>query len=263
MGLKSETLLNLGLTLLLSFSTAYFISSLALLKTKRCFKLSFSLPQQEVKTSVPGYSLEREGFFSSKVKEEVKEEVKEQQVVTSFKNYTLKGTVVCSKCGHSIAILQDQSGKTVVVSEGEEIDGYRLKRVYPEEVVLERGKEEILLQLKGKEEKEKRGETTERGNYTVNRKEIISQISSGDFLRYISIVPVKEPQGLKVNYVNPKSFIYKLGIRPGDIILSINEIKIKSPEDSFAAFEKLKSADSITITVLRRGREVKLHYELQ
>lgn len=267
MKLRSETALNLGLTLLLSFSVAYFISSLALLKVEPCFRVSLPLtPKTSERAPELSYSLEREGFFLSKGGKKEEKVREEQQVVTAFRNYTLKGTVVCSKCGHSIAILKDSSGKTVIVSEGEEIGGYTLKKVYPEEVVLVRGKRELILQLKGKEEhKGKRGETVSSGreSYTVKRSEIIEQISSGDFLKYISIVPIKNPQGLKVNYVNPRSFIYKLGIRPGDVILSINEIRIKSPEDSFAAFEKLKSADSITITVLRRGKEVKLHYEIE
>lgn len=265
MKLKGETLINAGALLFLSFSIAYFISSLALLKVEPCAgRLNLNLPRASTFTPAVDYEMEREGFFLSKKKSRRSEKV-EQKVVTSFKSFTLKGTVVCSKCGHSIAILKDSSGKTLIVSEGQEIEGYRLKKVFPEEVVFVKGKREVVLELKSREKEKERkelgGSSAER--YTVKRKEIIEQISSGDFLKYINIVPLKEPPGLKVNYVDPRSFIYKLGIRPGDVILSINEIRIRTPEDSFAAFEKLKSADEITITVMRKGKELKLHYEIE
>jgi len=265
MQLKAKWPVNLFLTALLAYSTAYFVSSLALLKFKPCFRLP-PLELEKAKASFVDYRLEKEGFFLSKRKttRKSKEEVK-REVVTSFSSYTLKGTVVCSSCGHSIAILKGPSGKTVVLSEGEELEGYKLVKVLPNQVVLRSGSRELLLTLKeegaGKGTTEKR--EGERQSYTVKKSQIIEQISSGDFLKYINIVPSKEPEGLKVNYVNPRSFIYKLGIRPGDVILSINEIRIKSPEDSFAAFEKLKTADTVTITVMRDGKEVKLHYELE
>ena len=269
MKLKSETLLNLGLTALLAFSVAYLISSAALLKIKPCaaptsFKVSKGVKGE---WELP-YSLEREGFFLSKGAKKVEEKPapKEEEVVESIGEYTLKGTVVCSKCGHSIAILKNKEGKSLVVAEGEEVNGYRLKRVLPQQAVFEKGGKEFVLKLEEREKEEgssKTSQTPQTQRYKVKRKEIVEELSSGEFLKYINIVPTKNPEGLKVNYVNPRSFIYKLGIRPGDIILSINDVRIKTPEDSFSAFERLKSADTITITVLRRGKEVKLHYELQ
>jgi len=268
MKLKSETFLNLGLTALLAFSVAYLASTAILLKVKPCFTpISVKTATEVRKREELPYSLEREGFFLSKGVKKVEERpAQKEEVVESIGEYTLKGTVVCSKCGHSIAILKNKEGKSLVVAEGEEVSGYRLKRVLPQQAVFEKGGKEFILKLEEKRKEEKSStayQTSQTQRYTVNRREIVEELSSGEFLKYINIIPTKNPEGLKVNYVNPRSFIYKLGIRPGDIILSINDVRIKTPEDSFSAFERLKNADSITITVLRRGREVKLHYELQ
>jgi len=266
MKLKAETALTLGATALLAFAAAYLVSALALLKVKPCVKIQIAgeLPKKEP-LNLP-YSVEREGFFLQKGKGAPKEEKRvEKEVIKTLGSYTLKGTVVCSECGHSIAILKDEKGKTVVISEGEEVEGYTLKKVYPQRVILKKGKKEFILELEEekKESSQKTPQTKEAQTYTVNKREIIEQLSSGDFLKYINIVPSKEPEGLKVIYVNPRSFIYKLGIKPGDVIVSINDVTLKTPEDSFAAFEKLKSADNITITLIRKGKEVKLHYQLQ
>jgi len=267
MKLKSETLLNLGLTALLAFSAAYLISSVALLKAKPCLApVKVNLSKESEKRWKLPYSLEKEGFFSSKGAKKAEEKPAEkEEVVESIGEYSLKGTVVCSKCGHSVAILKNREGKSLVVAEGEEVGGYRLKRVLPQQTVFEKGGKEFILKLEEKKEETSSTayQTPQTQRFTVKKKEVIEEISSGEFLKYINIVPTKNPEGLKVNYVNPRSFVYKLGIRPGDVILSINDVRIKTPEDSFSAFERLKNADTVTITVLRRGKEVKLHYELQ
>jgi len=68
---------------------------------------------------------------------------------------------------------------------------------------------------------------------------------------------------MRVRYVSRRSFIHKLGIRPGDVILAINGVEINSPEDSFSAFEQLKNEDTVIITVLRKGKRIDLKYELE
>ncbi|ADU96862.1 general secretion pathway protein C [Thermovibrio ammonificans HB-1] len=274
MQLKSETTLNLLLVALLAFSVAYFLSSLALLKLPPCFHLNLSLKTPATKLPTYDYMVAREGFFKPKKKTAVArpQPVKRKEVFT-LAGYSLKGTVVCGQCGHSIAILAAPDGRTVVLSVGSNLKNYTLKAVYPDKAVFESGGREVVLRLFKKEQQTAHSRpvntlspqplTSSTLQYKVSRKEIISQISSGDFLRYINIVPTKNPPGLRVNYVNPRSFIYKLGIRPGDIITSINGIEIRTPEDSFSAFEQLKNADTVTVTVLRRGKELKLHYEIE
>lgn len=252
---------------LLGFSLAYFFSSLIsyIYPDVSMYRLSQISCYSDTYTY--DFSVTKEGFFkpkSSTTREKVSMPVMEETF--SLGEYSLKGTIVCSQCGRSIAILE-KNGKSKILSIGEKLQGYKLERVYPDRAVFSRGSREVILVLKSLKKRVKTSSQTVQSSstntFTVKRKEIIDQISSGDFLRYINIVPSKEPAGLKVNYVSPKSFIYKLGIRPGDIILSINDIRIKTPEDSFSAFEQLKNADSITVVVQRNGKEVKLHYELE
>ncbi len=255
---------------LLSYSIAVFISSFSLLKLKPCVSIDFSFSLPRKLSVIPSSYIEKEGFFKSPVKterEESKPKIKEE--VVNLENFVLKGTIVCSQCGHSIVILQDiKTGKTITVSEGKEIEGFKILKVYPDYVLLSRnGKEYVLKLFKKEEAGGKRINTVLNSASTnvfrVKKKEVIEEISSGKFLKYINITPYTKPEGLKVNYVSRRSFIYKLGIRPGDIITSINDIHLKTPEDSFSAFEQLKNSDSITVTVVRRGKKVKLHYELE
>ena len=254
-----------------SYSAAVFVSSFSLLKLKPCISINLSFSSPPRLPAVPSPYIEKGGFFKSPVKtEKFEPEDKEEEVIINLENFVLKGTIVCSQCGHSIVILKDtKTGKTITVSEGKEIEGFKVLKVYPDYVLLSRnGKEYVLRLFKKEEASGKRINTVSNsstsGNvFKVKRKEVVEEISSGKFLKYINITPSTKPEGLKVNYVSRRSFIYKLGIRPGDVITSINDIHLKTPEDSFSAFEQLKNSDSITVTVVRRGREVKLHYELE
>ncbi len=248
----------------LAFSLAYLISSAVALRFPRELPLNIKPSGCSLSSYTTDFMVAREGFFRPK-SSIPKISVPVMEETFSLGEYSLKGTVVCSNCKHSIAILE-KGNKTIILSVGQKIQGYKLTRIYPDRVVFSKGSKEVVLVLKtlkkvGVNPSESAGETA--GFYTIKRSEIINQISSGDFLHYINIVPISNPSGLKVTYVSPRSFIYKLGIYPGDVILSINGIRIRTPEDSFSAFEQLKTADSITITVLRKGKKVKLHYELE
>ncbi|TCK06483.1 PDZ domain-containing protein [Phorcysia thermohydrogeniphila] len=267
---KSADLLVASCVLFLSYSLAQLASAVATFGLKPCYKIDFPSTSVSSKKEKLISSLEKPGFFSSGEKkvEEVREVESQGEEVYSLDNYVLKGTIVCSQCEHSIAILKEKkSGKSLTVTSGQKVDGFRVVAVYPDRVVLKGKGRTVVLKLF--EKKFNRSSSLldskqgERNVFKVERREIIDEISSGNFLKYISIIPWKNPEGLKVTYVNRRSFIYKLGLRPGDVITSINDVHIKTPEDSFSAFEQLKNSDTVTITVVRHGREIKLHYELE
>ncbi len=248
--------------LLLASSVGVFVSSLVNYRVSLNSSVHFSNISCKKKSLSYDILVEREGFF--KPVEKLKPKTTTLEGTVSLNDYKLKGTVVNNP---SLAILE-KGKSTKILYEGDYFEGFKLKKIYPDRVVFSKnGKDVVLMLIKINQEKLKssnRVVDSRGGNrFFVKRSEILEEISSGKFLRYINIVPVQNPPGLKVNYVNRNSFIYKLGIRPGDVIISINDIRIKTPEDSFSAFEKLKNADSITITVLRGGREEKLHYELE
>ena len=262
---------------LLAYSISYLISSLALFKLTPCINLP--TPKLNRNFTIPIFTpLEKPGFFKSpklsKNNPSKAQNTTKQTITFNLDNFILKGTIICSQCKHSIALLKNiKTGKTQPITIGQEIDGFKVEKIAPDFVILSKNGRKFQLKL-FKNKKTQKTNSNRKGpiplssqyrqTYTVKRSEIINEISSGNFLKYINIVPINKPTaGLKVLYVNPRSFIYKLGIRPGDIITSINNIAIRTPEDSFSAFEQLKSSDSVTITVFRNRQKVTLHYELE
>jgi general secretion pathway protein C len=50
----------------------------------------------------------------------------------------------------------------------------------------------------------------------------------------------------------------ELGLRPGDIVTSINGVQIDSPAKGMKAMQTLAEGDSVSVTLLRDGQESSL-----
>jgi len=256
--------------IVVSFSLAFFVTSIVNLRLKERLPILSLERETSAGRVVLRTSISRKGFFKPKVAVKGKGSVKAAPEISEFK---LRGTIVCGECGEGIAIVELEKGKTKVFRVGDEVDGYSLVKVFPKYALLKRDGRSFKLNLY--EEREKAGRVSSSGKshtssspftYRVERQKVIDEISSGRFLKFINVVPNirnGKTEGLLVRYVNHRSFIHRLGIRPGDVILSINGVEINSPEDSFSAFEQLKNEDTVIITVLRRGKRINLKYDLE
>lgn len=60
-----------------------------------------------------------------------------------------------------------------------------------------------------------------------------------------------------VQFRNPEKWRGS-GLMPGDVIVAINDMPIERPEQAYAAFASLKTADQLEVTYLRDGTEMRL-----
>lgn len=74
---------------------------------------------------------------------------------------------------------------------------------------------------------------------------------------FLGVASEKTNEGVSITSVTAKSGAEKAGLKSGDIISKINEIKITNPEDLTKAIGKFKPEEKITITYKRNGKEVK------
>ena len=68
----------------------------------------------------------------------------------------------------------------------------------------------------------------------------------------------KETTGALVNDVVHGSPAAKAGLKRGDIILSLEEIPISSPQDYRESLEEFISTDRLRLTIFRKGKEIKV-----
>jgi S1-C subfamily serine protease len=74
--------------------------------------------------------------------------------------------------------------------------------------------------------------------------------------RVVPAIKNGKPVGFKLYAIRPSSIIGKLGFQNGDTILAINGYELTSPDKALEIYTKLKSVDSLTFDIERRGSPV-------
>jgi Type II secretory pathway, component PulC len=77
----------------------------------------------------------------------------------------------------------------------------------------------------------------------------------------IDLVPT--PKGFMFKSVKPGSLFAQIGIRPGDILLSINNESLNSPEDAFRILGTLRNSQSFSVKIIRDNKEITLYYKVE
>jgi general secretion pathway protein C len=206
---------------------------------------------------------------------------------TNLKLTSLKLTLLGTIAGDnktSAAIIEDSGTRTqVLYKTGDNIQGAIVKSIARNQVILKLGNKEEVLTM-GEEPLSGDGTTTvsdqnqrqsasqslpaaltgaER-NITMNRSEINESLKDlNELLSQASIQPHStdgQQDGLAVTGIKAGSIFRKMGLRNGDIVKSVNNEAIKSPEDLINMYNDLKSAPDISVQILRRGQERTLNY---
>lgn len=104
------------------------------------------------------------------------------------------------------------------------------------------------------------------GKFLIDRAEIDNALANLDKL-YTQVRAVPhfkngKPNGLKLLSVRSKSIFSKLGLKRGDILLSINDMELDIKK-GLELFNKLKSETNITIELERRGKTQEFEYEIR
>ena len=72
-----------------------------------------------------------------------------------------------------------------------------------------------------------------------------------------------EASGQKIDAVAPGSTYEKLGLKPGDKIISSDGKPINSPKDSMELYTSLKTGLVKTVVIERNGKKETLKYEIE
>lgn len=72
-----------------------------------------------------------------------------------------------------------------------------------------------------------------------------------------------KPEGFKLYAIRPSGLYYKLGVRNGDVIKSVNGSPLNSIDQALGLFNTLMESRDITLGVERRGSVVNMHYVIR
>ncbi len=157
----------------------------------------------------------------------------------------------------------------IFIKEGESYRNYKLLRVYENKVEVREGDNFIWLYFYGitkpvlsqKKEISKNHGVKKNSTiiYSLKRKKVKEYLRNLDKILYSArATPYFKDgkiEGFKIDFINKRGLINKLGIRDGDIIVSVNGKKLTTVEDALYFLNSFYSLTELRIGVLRGGRK--------
>lgn len=219
-------------------------------------------------------------FYEQPVKKEsvkTNTEKKEYKFITNIELKAIYSTN--NKKTGWVVINEKSSSEAILLSVGDNFKDYMLKEVYIQYVIFEKDSKEYKLSLFDEKEDTKFTTKTvtvkddfkdiehEEGifkvkrdlvdSYTKDLKKIFSEISIKE------IVNNGEIDGFKINSLTKNSVFDRLGLKAGDIIKEVNNIKLKSYNDAFKFYNTMNTIDVLNFKILRDDQLMEIEYEIR
>lgn len=70
-------------------------------------------------------------------------------------------------------------------------------------------------------------------------------------------------EGLALSNIKPNSLFRRMGLRNGDVIIAVEGQSLTSPDQALQLYESLKSSDSASVEINRRGRSRIIQYRIR
>lgn len=104
-------------------------------------------------------------------------------------------------------------------------------------------------------------------NFTIQRG-LVDQIleNQAELMRTARIIPHEENGrvvGVKMYGIRRNSLLGRLGVQNGDMLRTINGYDMSSPDSALEAYARLRSADHLTLSIVRRGSPATIDYNIQ
>ncbi|MBI3545460.1 MAG: PDZ domain-containing protein [Gammaproteobacteria bacterium] len=197
-------------------------------------------------------------------------------------NLVLNGVIASVNGGYALISANGQPQESFAI--GQSISGGAvLHAVYPDRVVIQRNGALESLILEGEDKSAPNQwaaptpaasapnrpamssngnvvEETSPNHYVVQRDQLAAQMRTPEFLSQATMAPASNG-GFLVRTMQPGSIYQKLGLRPGDVIRTVNGQAINSAEDAMRLYQQVANLSSVQIEVLRGGKPEYLNYD--
>jgi len=211
--------------------------------------------------------------------------------VPSDLKVVLLATLVAEPSDHSSALIAEEKGGEGALGYGigDDLLGEgKIVKIEPRKVYVERhnGAVEYISmegggyekgegprpgqkKKKGKKEDEEDGITKEGPNKFIVDQELIDKVMENPEQLYSQVraTPHKGPDGKVDGYrlsgIRRRSLFYKLGIKNGDVVHSVNGKTLDSMSSAMGAYDSLQSSKDFSFEVTRRNKKQTFEYEVR
>jgi general secretion pathway protein C len=183
---------------------------------------------------------------------------------------TLLGILAADEDRGSRALIGDSGGDEKPYSVGDKVPGgVTLQAIFPDRVILARNGQLETLRL----DKDKPGaplppsarrETAASSTVTPETTELLSQVREqlladpSKAANYIRVQPANiggEQRGYRIYPGRDRSLFNSAGLRPGDIVTSVNGVSLNDPAQALQMLADLSQAPSLNLTIERGGNQ--------
>lgn len=103
--------------------------------------------------------------------------------------------------------------------------------------------------------------------YNINRG-LVNQLleNQAELMRTARIIPHEEggrTVGVKLYGIRRNALLGRLGLQNGDMLRTINGFDMTSPDSALEAYARLRNADNLTVSVVRRGQPMTINYNIR
>lgn len=194
-------------------------------------------------------------------------------------NLVLAGVIASGTGGYALISVNSQPQEPFAV--GQTItSGAVLQAVYPDRVIIRRNGALESLLLKDADNSQPPpmaaasrfnrppnvgapGEIVREmgaNQFMVAREQLAAQMRTPEFLKQATVMPASGG-GFQVRQMQAGSLYAKLGLRPGDVIKSINGEPINNAEDAMRFYQQMSSISAVQLGIMRGGKSETIYYQ--
>lgn len=266
MGKKEYIFSNYLYPIISGFILAYFVSSIIKVAFYRVEITSPIVSRSSMVIHRQGYTKDilANNVFHLRVGTTKKVKSKVQIASGNLSKFKLMGTVAGK---NAFAVLK--KGKHILIlKKGSRVDGYILEDINFDGITLMDGNRKVVLKFKKSNKFSKStSESATLNKVVFKREEILNAYKNiNKILTTVNIVPFYKSgkfSGYQINTLRNGSFLYRIGLRSGDIIVKINGEKIDSPNKLMEMLSKLNDMTAVNIDLLRRGERKTIFVEVE
>jgi len=185
--------------------------------------------------------------------------------ITSEKDASDIKLIAIASGAKNIALIS-HNGQIKTVKIGDKVGSYEVKEIMRNYLIISKdGQKKILSYPLISNETANPKAVTQSSEFSKKEIERLTK-DPGVLFQEIRLKPSVEEgktRGFIFEWIKPRSIFDKAGIKQGDVLVAINNIEIKSGEDSFRILQALRNESSLKVTLLRDGQNMDINLRVE
>ncbi len=187
--------------------------------------------------------------------------------IADIKDFELRGIIWSEEKKDRIAIIYDKKLKLEgIYGIGDKLSGAIIKDIMKDQIIVNINNKDKRILFSDFIKLKKEINSSKELNYLVSKHILKSKLSNMPFLlRSIRVVPYSSLgiKGFKVVSIRDRFIKNGLGLKKGDIILSINGKQVINMDNVMQFYSKIQDIDHVDLEILRNGQRQVLSYSIK